>query len=273
MKNQEYWTLLMDTALKAGEAIMQIYMTEFTVAYKNDMSPVTKADREAHDLIFRELQKTEFPVLSEEGKNIPWSVRRNWDTFWMVDPLDGTKEFIQKNGEFTVNIALIEQGHPVMGVVYAPVPDILYIGEVHSGAYRIDKAAEKGYPVSSFSGCVEGATRLPVPGEFSSYRIVASRSHSSPETEAFIEERRTKYGEIEILSKGSSLKLCMIAEGQADVYPRFAPTMEWDTAAGHAVVKASGAKVVLADADEELVYNKEHLLNPWFLAIRENKNQ
>ncbi len=268
MKNEEYSTLLIETALKAGEAIMHIYTTDFNVEYKTDRSPITQADQQAHRIISKELLKTDYPLLSEEGKNIPWTVRKNWNTFWLVDPLDGTKEFIKKNGEFTVNIALIEQGLPVMGIVYAPVPDIIYIGEVHSGAYKIEKASEKGCRDWSFSGCSEFVKKLPLQGKTNPYRIVASRSHISPETKAYIEEQRRKYGNIEIVSKGSSLKLCMIAEGRADVYPRFGPTMEWDTAAGHAVVRASGAKVVQTGADEELVYNKERLLNPWFIALR-----
>jgi 3'(2'), 5'-bisphosphate nucleotidase len=212
------------------------------------------------------LQETSIPVLSEEGKHLPYTERKQWEKLWLVDPLDGTKEFIKKNGEFTVNIALIENGVPVAGIIYVPVTEILYVGINNLGAFKLKDT-------SDFRGTLDDlkkkAINLPENKKASAFRVVASRSHLSKETEAFIEKMKRKHSNITTVSIGSSLKLCLIAEGAADIYPRFAPTMEWDTAAGHAIVKAAGGKVVLADGEKtEVIYNKENLLNPWFIAVK-----
>jgi len=253
-------------SIEAGKAIMEIYDTDFDIAYKKDNSPLTTADNAAHLIISSYLEKTALPILSEEGKHLPYDERKEWHQFWLVDPLDGTKEFIKKNGEFTVNIALIDQGKPIAGVIYVPVADVLYVGFENKGAFKLHGTEE-------YDGSVEDlrkkAINLPEIKNESAYRVVASRSHLSAETAEFIEKLKKNYSNIQIVSKGSSLKLCLIAEGAADIYPRFAPTMEWDTGAGHAIVSAAGGKVVLAeDENIELKYNKENLLNPWFIARR-----
>jgi 3'(2'), 5'-bisphosphate nucleotidase len=258
-------------ALDAGSAILDIYQRDFSIEYKDDQSPLTEADKAAHGIIFQALEKTGLPVLSEESKAVPYEDRKNWARFWLVDPLDGTKEFIKKNGEFTVNIALIENGAPVLGVVYAPVLQTLYCGmlDVEGGKSRAWKASEcQG---KSIDEIVESAILLPAfnipPSTQRVLRVVASRSHMNPETEAFIAGLETK-GRVELVSSGSSLKLCMVAAGRADVYPRIAPTMEWDTAAAQAVVEASGGTVVQYGSEEPLRYNKETLLNPFFVVSR-----
>lgn len=242
-------------ARSAGTYIMEIYAKDFDVEYKDDKSPLTEADKGANAIIEKDLAALEesigqkIPILSEEGKSIPFEKRRGWDYFWMVDPLDGTKEFIKKNGEFTVNIALIHEGKPILGVVYAPAIDVMYSAKQGEGAYRngkklplfVNEAPEK------------------------SLKIVASKSHLSDETKAYIDEIAKGSETIDLVSKGSSLKLCMVAEGSADIYPRLAPTMEWDTAAAHAVVLESGKQVIDFETGTPIVYNKENLLNPWFV--------
>nr|WP_091691924.1 3'(2'),5'-bisphosphate nucleotidase CysQ [Algoriphagus locisalis] len=248
MNIKELTSIAKEASLIAGKAILEIYNSaDFGVEMKGDNSPLTKADQAAHHVIVDCLEKTGLPILSEEGKDISYEERKNWDYFWMVDPLDGTKEFIKKNGEFTVNIALIHQGKPILGVVYAPVLKWLYWGNDEDGAWKqeSDKAAFK----------LEQSRVSEVK------IIVASRSHLSKETQDFIDQ----YPNTEVISMGSSLKLMLVAEGRAQVYPRFAPTMEWDTAAAHGVVLASGGEVKKWPEKSALEYNKENLLNPWFI--------
>ena len=248
-------SLAIEAAVEAGTAILNVYDSDFSVDYKDDKSPLTLADKRAHLKIMSFLEKTDYPILSEEGKHLSYEERKNWSRFWLVDPLDGTKEFVKRNGEFTVNIALIENGTPVMGVIYVPVKDTLYYGS-EEGAFK-----KEGFSFSSPSP----PKKMPLPKGDRIYTIVGSRSHMSIETEVFFEEMRSQHGAVEILSVGSSLKLCMVAEGKADVYPRYAPTMEWDTAAGHAIVIAAGFQVLEYSSNKDLKYNKEDLLNPWFL--------
>jgi len=273
-------------AIAAGNAILQVYRSsDFKVEQKADKSPLTLADRNAHEIIMQHLSKFDIPVLSEEGKNIPYDKRKSWDTFWLVDPLDGTKEFIKKNGEFTVNIAKISNSKPFAGVVLVPDKNILYFASRKMGSYRADLSqvgewlnSKIGNPrrsanlsdstaaqiVTELTG---HSTKLPVNLSTNRpYTIAGSRSHATPELEAFVEEKRRQYGEVEFISAGSSLKLCLVAEGRADIYPRSGPTMEWDTAAGQAIVENAGGKVYQYDTTESLVYNKENLLNPWFVA-------
>lgn len=253
-------------SLKAGKEILKIYNTDFEVEYKEDESPLTLADRFANEVIMSYLSKTDIPVLSEEGRSIPYDERKDWKELWIVDPLDGTKEFVKKNDEFTVNIALVRDGIPILGVVYAPVLDELYFGMQDFGAYKMENAFDT---VTTSDDFINFATRLPMQSEKAYFGIVASRSHLSPETTEYIDEIRKGHDDIKIMSKGSSLKIVMVAEGTADVYPRFAPTSEWDTAAGHAVVLASGGRIVQANSpDDEVVYNKEDILNPWFIVKR-----
>lgn len=240
-------------ARKAGERILDIYENEDftkTVDFKADDSPLTIADKAAHEIIMSELAAlgNEFPILSEEGKHDDYNTRKSWTTYWCVDPLDGTKEFINKNGEFTVNIALIDDKQPVMGVVYAPVIDVMYAGQKGEGAWKEVKGQ---------------AQKIEVNRKESARIAVRSKSHAAPEEEAVLE----KYDVVDTISVGSSLKFCMVAEGKADVYYRHGPTMEWDTAAGQAVVEASGGQVL--DGDVPFRYNKENLLNGSFLVLGE----
>jgi 3'(2'), 5'-bisphosphate nucleotidase len=250
---KELLQLCLQASESAGDEIMKVYATDFSVVQKDDDSPLTLADQAGHNKIMEFLQTTDYPVLSEEGKHLSYDERKKWNRFWLVDPLDGTKEFVKRNGEFTVNIALIEDGIPIMGVVYVPVKDEMYYGS-ESGAYKVEGYKNKNKP-----------QQLPLPQKDRQFTIVGSRSHMSAETESYFNEMKEIHGEIELLAVGSSLKLCMVAEGKADVYPRYAPTMEWDTAAGHAVALAAGFNVLKYNSDQSLAYNKEELLNPWFI--------
>ncbi len=243
---------------------MRIYddpSQDFGVERKADNSPLTLADKAAHNCIVRHLEPTGIPILSEEGAHLPYEERKAWHRLWVVDPLDGTKEFIKKNGEFTVNIALVEDGKPILGVIYVPATGVLYAGSPlpappFGECFKLVGVRERA--VSSVvlpqRGSGEGA-----------FTIVASRSHLSPETEEYIEKMRQEHGEVRLVSSGSSLKICLVAEGSADVYPRFAPTMEWDTAAGDAIARAAGREVVDARTGKPLTYNKPDLHNPWFI--------
>lgn len=258
--------IAIQAAIEGGKKIMEVYAQDFSVFTKEDSSPLTEADRQAHESIKAILASTRLPLLSEEGKLTPFEERKNWETFWLVDPLDGTKEFIKRNGEFTVNIALIKNGTPVLGVVFVPVTGMLYFGIEGEGSFYLELG---GVEVSlSPAEIIAQATLLPSAKGMEVYTVVASRSHNTPETEAFIDEKRKKHGEVNTISAGSSLKLCLVAEGKAQVYPRLAPTMEWDTAAGHAVAKFAGCQVYDFKSNTELQYNKENLLNPWFVVER-----
>ncbi|WP_456397916.1 3'(2'),5'-bisphosphate nucleotidase CysQ [Desulfurobacterium sp.] len=259
------------TALKSGEAVLSVYEREFAVEEKADRSPLTEADKLSHKVIISHLP--DYPILSEEGKEIPYEERSRWKRFWLIDPLDGTKEFIKRNGEFTVNIALIENGRPILGVVYAPVMKTLYYGALEIGAFKVENGnfsfLEEITSSEKFWKEIENVTvKLPVSEEREEIIVVASRSHRNPETEAFIKKLEEKFGKVKAVSKGSSLKLCLVGEGKADVYPRLAPTMEWDTAAGQAVVEAAGGRVINYETGEPLVYNKRDLLNPHFIVFR-----
>lgn len=258
--------LAIQAALEAGKEIIKIYdAKDFQIEIKNDNSPLTKADKSAHIKIVEYLKKTKIPILSEEGKEIPYSERKSWKKLWIVDPLDGTKEFIKRNGEFTVNIALIENNIPVMGVIYVPVLDCLYLGIIGKGAFKFENPLLLSTSNISFDEFLNNAQKLPIKTN-TTFTVVASKSHLSKETEDYIESLRTSYPNLDFISKGSSLKLCAVAEGSADIYPRFAPTMEWDTAAGQAIVEAMGGKVTQTNG-EKLSYNREILLNPWFIAF------
>jgi 3'(2'), 5'-bisphosphate nucleotidase len=243
-------------AKEAGKAIMQVYKQDFEVEYKQDNSPLTLADKKANDIIEDGLNRlsVNFPILSEEGKEIPYKDRKHWEYFWLVDPLDGTKEFVKKNDEFTVNIALIHKDTPVLGVVYAPALDKCYWSKKGRGAFR-------------------DGQRLPLKtvDQRNTYKVVASRSHMSDETQAFIDAIDTDK-EKELISIGSSLKICLVAEGEADIYPRLGPTMEWDTGAAHAIINETGKSLQRYEYNKETgkslqkhEYNKETLTNNWFI--------
>ena len=258
----DWINVALKASLEAGQAIMDIYESDDVgVEYKEDASPLTRADRAAHHVILRHLEPTGIPVLSEEGKHMPFEDRSQWDELWIVDPVDGTKEFIKRNGEFTVNIALVRQGRVAGGVVLAPVLAHAYVGVVGEGAWRLDVSAD-------VDAAWNTRVSLPMNAGKRAFTVVASRSHMSPETQAYVEEAKSIHGEVNLISKGSSLKLCMVAEGTADAYPRFAPTMEWDTAAGQAVCEAAGCDVIDQNTGAPMRYNREDLLNAWFLVAR-----
>jgi len=249
-------------SLEAGKAILEIYHAgDFDIEIKGDNSPLTKADKVAHNVIVSSLEQTGIPVLSEEGKEMSFEERKDWSQLWIVDPIDGTKEFIKRNGEFTVNIALIENQVPIAGVIFAPVLGDLYFSEIGVGSFKV-KIDLDNY---NMERDLLKADKLPLEREDKTFTVVASRSHMSPETEVYVQEMREEYGEVNLISKGSSLKLCMVAEGTADCYPRFAPTMEWDTAAGQAVCEHAGFRVIDWVTKEKMRYNREKLLNNWFL--------
>lgn len=272
---QQYILLAIHAALRAGEEIRTIYndpAADFEVEMKADHSPLTIADRKAHEAIARVLAETPFPVLSEEGRSLPYDERCLWDTLWIVDPLDGTKEFIKRNGEFTVNIALVNQGTPVAGVVYVPVKQLLYFAVEGLGAYRMEHVTSVDN--ASLEQLMAASSRLPLGGAaHDDVVVVASRSHLNSETEDYINSLRNKLPDkhVTLISCGSSIKICSVAEGRADVYPRFAPTMEWDTAAGHAIARMAGYEMYRAGSDEPLAYNKDDLLNPWFIVEGKRK--
>jgi 3'(2'), 5'-bisphosphate nucleotidase len=244
-------TLAIQAAEQASKEILSVYnSTDFKVELKGDASPLTIADKKSHDIIEGLLKEASLPILSEEGKNIPYETRKHWKHFWLIDPLDGTKEFIKRNGEFTVNIALVENQTPILGVVAVPVTGDVYYSCKGTGAYH--KRPDFESPLSKRTAADLSKKGL---------RIVASRSHMNEETETFIQ----KLDSPELISAGSSLKFMLLASGSADVYPRFAPTMEWDTAAPHAILNEIGLKVLRQHSDQELEYNKPDLLNPHFI--------
>jgi len=249
-------------ALEASKAILDIYHSgAFDIEIKGDNSPLTKADKASHNVIMSYLETTGIPVLSEEGRDIPYKERKLWKQLWIVDPIDGTKEFIKRNGEFTVNIALIENQKPIIGVIFVPVTGELYFSSKDLGAYKVALDLED-YDLEAL---LAKANKLPLQREDNTFTIVASRSHMSAETEGYIEKMRDLHGEVNLISKGSSLKLCMVAQGTANCYPRFAPTMEWDTAAGQAICEHAGVEVIDWETKKNMLYNREELLNNWFL--------
>ncbi len=260
----DFLKLAIQASLDAGREIMAVYETSFAVEMKEDRTPLTEADKRAHQVITKKLSITNLPVLSEEGRHIHYEERKNWKKFWMVDPLDGTKEFINRNGEFTANIALIEKGKPVLGVIFAPVRQLLYFASVEAGAYKAILENTGNININEIAG-----EKLPLKDRHQEYKVVASRSHFSPETEKHIDELKKDHPDLIFVSAGSSLKFCLIADGSADIYPRFGTTMEWDTAAGQAIVEISGGTVLDANKKAPLVYNKPELLNPWFIAFRQ----
>ena len=264
----QYLKVAIDSSLLAGKKILEVYNTNFKIDFKEDCSPLTEADRSAHLVIAETLSKTNLPLLSEEGKNISYEERKDWKTYWLVDPLDGTKEFISRNGEFTVNIALMHQGKPIAGVIYIPVTDVLYFGAKEIGAYRLNHFSENYSAENSLEKIITSAEKLPLNGSRTQMRIVASRSHLNEQTRTYIEKIKEHYPDLVIVSRGSSLKFCLIAEGLADVYPRFGTTMEWDIAAGHAIAESSGA-FVLNEQKGEMLYNKKDLKNSGFIAYRD----
>lgn len=248
-------------AIKAGEAIMEIYKQDFEVKYKDDNSPLTIADEKANQIICEKLKELypNIPIMSEENKQTAYEQRKHWIEYFCIDPIDGTKEFIKKNDEFTVNIAVIYQNRPVIGVVYAAALGEMYYAKENDGAYKevlnskCEVLKKEKLPLKTNNDTTKNIS------------VIASKSHLSKQTQQFIDNLAKNTQNLTIVSKGSSLKLCIVATGEADIYPRLAPTMEWDTAAADAIVRESGKTTLQYDTNKEVVYNKEDLLNPWFV--------
>ncbi|MDB5227665.1 MAG: cysQ [Bacteroidota bacterium] len=245
---------VIDIAVKAGDAILDIYKQEFTVELKNDNSPLTTADKNANAIIIAGLKNIagSIPIISEENKLLDYSIRKNWSSCWIVDPLDGTKEFIKKNGEFTVNIALVKDGLPVLGVIHVPAQNITYYAEKGKGSFKIENEKTSRLEIRNLA-------------EDGTLKIVGSRSHQTPELLEYVEQQKQFFPNVDFVAAGSSLKFCLLAEGKADVYPRLGPTMEWDTCAGQIIATEAGAVVLRWDNNEPLLYNREDLLNPYFI--------
>ena len=260
-------SIAIKAAVEGGAEIINVYESDdLGVEYKSDDSPLTLADKKCNDVINSYLRKTGIPIISEENRQIDFADRKDWDTCWIVDPLDGTKEFVKRNGEFTVNIALVKKGKPQLGVIYVPVSKELYFADVENT--QANKIRLESHKVDDSMGFEEGNNLVPASKVSDKIRVVGSRSHMNEATEEFVESLNEPGVQVDIVSKGSSLKFCLVAEGKADVYPRFAPTMEWDTAAGQAICEAVGLQVISKETNAPLLYNKENLLNPWFIVER-----
>ena len=285
--NEHMLTALL-ASKEAGQAILDVYKQDFDVSYKEDRSPLTLADQRSHNIIVDHLTDPSvqnLPILSEEGKDIPFEQRSEWEYFWLIDPLDGTKEFIKRNGEFTVNIALIYQHRPILGVIYAPVNNVFYFASEGLGSFKLknddvfellDGKTSEIDRDSVLKEIIKHSNKLPcydtpLDTHDSQLVIVGSRSHPSREFEAFVKTMRKKHAKVEVISSGSSLKLCLVAEGRADIYPRLGPTMEWDTAAGQAIVEQANGSVLNYETGESLQYNKKNLLNSWFI-VKTHRN-
>lgn len=243
-------------SIKAGNKILEYYKDDIEVIHKNDSSPLTQADLASNKIIktaLHNLDKT-IPILSEESL-VEWGTRKSWNKYWLVDPLDGTKEFIKNNGEFTVNIALVEKNNPILGVIFAPAKSVIYFAQKGYGSFTIDTSVELNN--------LDEATQISVLKQSDPVRIIGSRSHSNNSFATWVNE---KFPNAQIIQAGSSLKFCLIADGNADIYPRFGPTSEWDIAAGHIILNEAGGKILTLN-NKEIKYNqKESLLNPEFIA-------
>ena len=249
INEQQLLDLAKQAAIAGGAEIMEVYQGDFEVVEKEDKSPLTIADQRSNEVIEKLLKSSGIPILSEEGIHRSFEERKSFTYLWIVDPLDGTKEFVKRNGEFTVNIGLVENGIPILGVIYVPTRKWMYFGS-SSGSYRELKGSRE---------------KLPFNIKKDVFTAVGSRSHTSKETADYFEQLKKEEGNIEVISMGSSLKICLVAEGTADIYPRFAPTMEWDTAAGHAIAKFAGKSLIDLETHQEMIYNRQMLKNNWFI--------
>lgn len=256
-----------NASVRAGAAILEIYRSDdYNVNIKSDSTPITLADRQAHNVIKNYLNKTRIPMLSEEGRDLLFEERCNWDLFWLIDPLDGTKEFIKRNGEFTVNIALMVNNKPFLGVIYVPCFNMIYFSDKERGSFRKDNVHPDIEAEFGINNVYEDVKKLPLTVKPNNpVKIVVSRSHLTPETFNFVEELKEKHGEVEIINSGSSIKFCMVAEGSADYYVRTTATNEWDVAAGDSIVISAGGVTKSISGEETLTYNKEDLSNPHFV--------
>ena len=260
-----------NAAIRAGAAILDVYpdKNNYQVDYKADQSPITLADRRAHDVIKSHLSQTRMPILSEEGREMLYFERKGWDLFWMVDPLDGTREFIKGNNEFTVNIALMENNICISSVIYVPYHNKMYIAERGYGAWVMEDVTPTEDALYSYAEIHDNMRRLPLSErEHDVFRVAVSRSHQTPETHSHIDTLRTEHPDLEIIEQGSSYKFCLIAEGYVDYYIRTTTTSEWDTAAGELILHEAGGVTYAYPTGEQLCYNKSELDNPWFVARR-----
>jgi 3'(2'), 5'-bisphosphate nucleotidase len=256
-------------AIKAGDRINEIYETDFNVIIKSDYTPVTVADQEANQIIENELKETSIPVLGEEGIHFDYELRKNWELLWIVDPLDGTKEFVKRNGEFTVNIGLCKNGLPILGVIFSPVFKDLYFSGDGIGSFKMDRHTfikiKENLVLMDLNTLINNSAKLPLQDLPTEYTIIASRSHHNPELKKYIQEIEKKQV-VKTIYSGSSIKMCWVAEGIAHEYPRFGRTMEWDTCAGHCILKNAGGNIYNIENNTPLIYNKEKISNPNFIA-------
>lgn len=261
----ELLSFALRASLEAGRAILSIYHGDIAVTLKGDDSPLTQADMDAHGILSSRLSSTGIPVLSEEAADVPYEIRKKWKHYWLIDPLDGTKEFIHRNGEFTVNIALMDNGKPLLGVVYAPATDELYAGHVGRGAwYASGASALRSVSLEDMVRMEPFTSKHRQPED--RYIVAVSRSHLDARTMEYLADLKKSKGEVQTISAGSSMKLCLVAAGKADEYPRFGPTSEWDIAAGHAILLAVHKDVISMDDQQSLKYNKPELRNAGFIA-------
>ena len=264
---QKLVKLAIDASIEGGIEIMKVYNSvKFNVMLKKDLSPLTEADLKSNEIIKEYLEKSKLPVLSEEEKKIPYVKRKGWEIFWLVDPLDGTKEFIKRKGEFTVNIALVEKNMPAAGIIYVPFSKDLYFSLPGNGSYKFSHADIDSVKNKSLKDIIKNAATLPLAGKRDRLTVIGSRSHMSIKTEIYLKKLRRQHKDMEVIKIGSSMKLCLIAEGKADIYPRFSPSMEWDIAAGHAIIEGAGFSICELNNKNPLVYNKKDLKNPAFIA-------
>ncbi|MBQ8366760.1 MAG: 3'(2'),5'-bisphosphate nucleotidase CysQ [Alistipes sp.] len=260
-----------NAAVRAGAAIMKIYKNsdDYDISLKSDHTPITIADRMAHDTIKEALGSTRIPILSEEGRSMLYDERKNWELFWLVDPLDGTVEFIKGNNEFTVNIALMENNICISAIVYVPYHHKIYIAERGRGAWVMEDVAPDAEAAFTYDDIHANIAPLPIPtAKHEVFRVAVSRSHQTPETHEHIATLRTDHPDLEIVEQGSSYKFCLLAEGSVDYYIRTTTTSEWDTAAGELILHEAGGSTYAYPTGEPLGYNKESLDNPWFVARR-----
>ncbi len=257
LNNEKKILEFLNIAIDSGREILNIYDKEIAINSKEDKSPITQADINSNNLIVSRLKKLEpnIPILSEESL-VEWEKRKNWGTYWLIDPLDGTKEFINRNGEFTVNISLIENNNPIFGIIYSPVKSLLYYALKNNGCYKLQ--------TNSNLKTLKDFNKININNvNNSTIKVIGSRSHSSKEFEIWIEN---KFKNFELITIGSSLKFCILAEGKADIYPRLGPTSEWDIAAGHIILEEAGGKLKTIDNKDILYNTKEDILNPYFIA-------
>ena len=263
-------------AINAGHDILKIYDTNFKVEIKQDNTPVTMADKAASKSIINSLSSFNIPFICEEENIVNYETRKNWQKLWLIDPLDGTKEFIKRNGEFTVNIALIEYDKPVIGVIYSPVFKNLFFALNGLGSFKINPHNVISLINTNKLDCLKtilnSAQQLPTVNKPKNYTVVASRSHLSTELNSHIKQLESKKGTINLINTGSSLKMCLVADGEANEYPRFGTTMEWDTAAGHCILNNANGTIISTETNLPLTYNKQNLKNPNFIATQINEN-